>query len=248
MASGTYFSVKQKQSQAFNCKGSRYHDLVMRGGNFWSSFRRNHYHAMQISVLQWLLFIFSLQGQFEILSLSGSFFLAEDGVQRSRNGGLSVSLAGPDGRLLGGGVAGLLVAASPVQVLRFSAATSLVFQTQWWQCSTVGFILLKCEIAVWFLPPYFVRSTCTPKTRMLIISAYALFSVDSTGKLQFWRRKGATKAGSFRTYIGSTEGCSDSWDGRTQQPFFKRHIERVIRWRWKPTATASSHGCQCQQQ
>jgi hypothetical protein len=40
-----------------------------------------------------------------------------------------VSLAGPDGRLLGGGVAGLLVAASPVQVLRFSAATSLVFQT-----------------------------------------------------------------------------------------------------------------------
>ncbi|AQK58316.1 AT-hook motif nuclear-localized protein 10 [Zea mays] len=57
------------------------------------------------------------EGQFEILSLSGSFFLAEDGVQRSRNGSLSVSLAGPDGRLLGGGVAGLLVAASPVQIV-----------------------------------------------------------------------------------------------------------------------------------
>lgn len=35
---------------------------------------------------------------------------------RSRNGGLSVSLAGPDGRVIGGGVAGLLIAASPIQV------------------------------------------------------------------------------------------------------------------------------------
>jgi hypothetical protein len=41
----------------------------------------------------------------------------ENGGQRSRTGGLSVSLAGPDGRLLGGGVAGLLIAASPIQVL-----------------------------------------------------------------------------------------------------------------------------------
>ncbi|CAD5180492.1 unnamed protein product [Musa acuminata subsp. malaccensis] len=38
------------------------------------------------------------------------------GGQHSRTGGLSVSLAGPDGRVLGGGVAGLLTAASPVQV------------------------------------------------------------------------------------------------------------------------------------
>jgi hypothetical protein len=30
---------------------------------------------------------------------------------------MSVSLASPDGRVVGGGVAGLLVAASPVQVL-----------------------------------------------------------------------------------------------------------------------------------
>ena len=33
-----------------------------------------------------------------------------------------MSLAGPDGRLLGGGVAGLLIAASPIQVLFFSLA------------------------------------------------------------------------------------------------------------------------------
>jgi hypothetical protein len=57
-----------------------------------------------------------MQGRFEILSLSGSFLLSENGGQRSRTGGLSVSLSGPDGRVLGGGVAGLLTAASPVQV------------------------------------------------------------------------------------------------------------------------------------
>lgn len=58
----------------------------------------------------------SLQGRFEILTLSGSYLLSESGGQRSRTGGLSVSLAGSDGRILGGGVAGLLIAASPIQV------------------------------------------------------------------------------------------------------------------------------------
>ncbi|XP_050229455.1 AT-hook motif nuclear-localized protein 10 [Mercurialis annua] len=57
------------------------------------------------------------EGRFEILSLSGSFLPTENGGQRSRTGGLSVSLSGPDGRVLGGGVAGLLMAASPVQVV-----------------------------------------------------------------------------------------------------------------------------------
>ncbi|ERN09306.1 hypothetical protein AMTRI_Chr13g82760 [Amborella trichopoda] len=57
------------------------------------------------------------EGRFEIISLSGSYLLTErDGIL-SRTGGLSVSLAGPDGRVLGGGVAGLLVAATPVQVV-----------------------------------------------------------------------------------------------------------------------------------
>ncbi|XP_027355818.1 AT-hook motif nuclear-localized protein 10 [Abrus precatorius] len=57
------------------------------------------------------------EGRFEILSLGGSLFIAENGGQCSRVGGLSVSLSGPDGRVLGGGVAGLLIAASPVQVV-----------------------------------------------------------------------------------------------------------------------------------
>lgn len=57
------------------------------------------------------------QGQFEILSLSGCFLLSESGGELIRTGGLSVLLAGPDGHVLGGGVAGVLTAASAVQVL-----------------------------------------------------------------------------------------------------------------------------------
>ncbi|KAL2233025.1 UNVERIFIED_CONTAM: AT-hook motif nuclear-localized protein 8 [Sesamum indicum] len=57
------------------------------------------------------------EGRFEIISLSGSFLLSENNGSRSRTGGLSVSLAGSDGRVLGGGVAGILKAASPVQVV-----------------------------------------------------------------------------------------------------------------------------------
>ena len=45
---------------------------------------------------------------------------SDSGGTRSRSGGMSVSLASPDGRVVGGGVAGLLVAASPVQVRPFS--------------------------------------------------------------------------------------------------------------------------------
>lgn len=49
--------------------------------------------------------------------MSGSFMPTENCGTRSRSGGMSVSLASPDGRVVGGGVAGLLVAASPVQVI-----------------------------------------------------------------------------------------------------------------------------------
>ncbi|WVZ95389.1 hypothetical protein U9M48_041158 [Paspalum notatum var. saurae] len=57
------------------------------------------------------------EGRFELLSLSGSFVPTENSGTRSRSGGMSVSLASPDGRVVGGGVAGLLVAASPVQIV-----------------------------------------------------------------------------------------------------------------------------------
>lgn len=57
------------------------------------------------------------EGRFELLSLSGSFTPTDSGGTRNRSGGMSVSLAAADGRVIGGGVAGLLVAASPVQVV-----------------------------------------------------------------------------------------------------------------------------------
>ncbi|XP_042402508.1 AT-hook motif nuclear-localized protein 10-like isoform X1 [Zingiber officinale] len=57
------------------------------------------------------------EGRFEVLSLSGSLLLSHSGGQQSRTGGLSVSLAGPDGHVIGGGVAGVLIAASPMQVI-----------------------------------------------------------------------------------------------------------------------------------
>ncbi|THG18808.1 hypothetical protein TEA_001197 [Camellia sinensis var. sinensis] len=61
--------------------------------------------------------IMEFKGRFEILSLTGSYTVFENGGVRSRTGGLSVSLAGPDGRVIGGGVAGLLMAASPIQIV-----------------------------------------------------------------------------------------------------------------------------------
>lgn len=48
--------------------------------------------------------------------MSGSYLLTDSGGSRNRSGGLSVSLASPDGRVIGGGVGGMLTAASPVQV------------------------------------------------------------------------------------------------------------------------------------
>ncbi|CAH8304211.1 unnamed protein product [Eruca vesicaria subsp. sativa] len=57
------------------------------------------------------------EGRFEILSLTGSFTQNDTGGTRSRAGGMSVCLAGPDGRVFGGGLAGLFLAAGPVQVM-----------------------------------------------------------------------------------------------------------------------------------
>uniref|UniRef100_A0A6N2LFH5 AT-hook motif nuclear-localized protein n=1 Tax=Salix viminalis TaxID=40686 RepID=A0A6N2LFH5_SALVM len=59
--------------------------------------------------------IMRYDGPFEILSLSGSFTFSETGGSNRKNGMLSVSLAKPDGRVFGGGVAGSLIAAGPIQ-------------------------------------------------------------------------------------------------------------------------------------
>ncbi|KAK8491015.1 hypothetical protein V6N13_139771 [Hibiscus sabdariffa] len=54
------------------------------------------------------------EGQFEIISLSGSYVRTEIG---GRTGGLSVCLSSADGQIIGGGVGGPLKAAGPVQVI-----------------------------------------------------------------------------------------------------------------------------------
>ncbi|THG04940.1 hypothetical protein TEA_012162 [Camellia sinensis var. sinensis] len=60
-------------------------------------------------------------GIFEIITLSGSFTPTEVGANRvGRMGGLNVCLSSPDGRVIGGTLAGLLVAGGPVQVVAAS--------------------------------------------------------------------------------------------------------------------------------
>lgn len=89
---------------------------------------------MECSSLAFLLIqiMILLQGRFDILSLRGSFMPSDDGVTTSRSGGLSVSLSDPDGQVIGGGLAGLLVAASLVQVRMElpSFLSSLLFLSQ----------------------------------------------------------------------------------------------------------------------
>ncbi|XP_047980459.1 AT-hook motif nuclear-localized protein 10-like isoform X2 [Salvia hispanica] len=57
------------------------------------------------------------EGRFDILSLSGSFMVSDTGGPKSRIGGLSTTLAGPQGRVFGGCVSGVLIAASNVKVI-----------------------------------------------------------------------------------------------------------------------------------
>lgn len=84
-----------------------------------------------------------LQGRFEIISLSGSFLLTETDGTRSRTGGLSVALAGSDGRVLGGGVGGMLMAATPIQVRTATFRSLFPCFIHW---SVYMLILLLCGL------------------------------------------------------------------------------------------------------
>ncbi|XP_048539880.1 AT-hook motif nuclear-localized protein 2-like [Triticum urartu] len=63
------------------------------------------------------------EGYFDIVSLSGMYLLSKSNGLSTLKGGFSISLVGHDGSLFGGGLAGPLIAASPVQVVfgRFAA-------------------------------------------------------------------------------------------------------------------------------
>ncbi|CAL0312655.1 unnamed protein product [Lupinus luteus] len=58
----------------------------------------------------------TFEGRFQILCLSGSYLVAEDGGTSNRKGGISASLSSPDGHVIGGSAA-VLIAGSPVQVV-----------------------------------------------------------------------------------------------------------------------------------
>jgi predicted DNA-binding protein with PD1-like motif len=70
-----------------------------------------------------------LRGRYEILSISATFLLPSmsAAVPRAADRGVSVSLAGPQGQIIGGAVAGPLIAASNVFVLA-AAFADLTFQ------------------------------------------------------------------------------------------------------------------------
>ncbi|ONK59713.1 uncharacterized protein A4U43_C08F9600 [Asparagus officinalis] len=57
------------------------------------------------------------EGRFDIISLSGSFLHIETGGASTVNGRLNICISGEDGRIVGGGVGGPLIAACPVQVI-----------------------------------------------------------------------------------------------------------------------------------
>lgn len=66
-----------------------------------------------------------LQGQFEIVTLSGSFSNYEVNGSIERTGSLTVALAGPNAQILGG-LVGRLVAVTPVQVTKYKSLLSLL--------------------------------------------------------------------------------------------------------------------------
>lgn len=58
----------------------------------------------------------------------------ENGFTKSRSGGLSVQLATTDGRVMGGGLAGLLIAATPVRVIfvvKDNILSDRIFKNLW---------------------------------------------------------------------------------------------------------------------
>ncbi|CAN8254053.1 unnamed protein product [Cochlearia groenlandica] len=57
------------------------------------------------------------EGRFELISLTTSYTNTTESEYPNRAGNLSVSFASPDGRVIGGGIGGPLIAASPVQVI-----------------------------------------------------------------------------------------------------------------------------------
>ncbi|XP_050379039.1 AT-hook motif nuclear-localized protein 5 [Argentina anserina] len=81
---------------------------ILSGNGTVSSVALRHPASTGVSV--------TYEGRFQILCLSGSYLVAEDGGPRDRTGGISISLSSSDGHVIGGAAA-MLIAATPVQVV-----------------------------------------------------------------------------------------------------------------------------------
>ncbi|KAJ3681889.1 hypothetical protein LUZ60_014462 [Juncus effusus] len=57
------------------------------------------------------------EGRFQIIYMSGSYMMMEEGGSRTRTGDLSIAVSSPEGHVFGGPLAGALVAATTVQVI-----------------------------------------------------------------------------------------------------------------------------------
>ncbi|KVH91193.1 protein of unknown function DUF296 [Cynara cardunculus var. scolymus] len=103
--SGGEFQVEKKKKRKINSLEAKSNmspdDRITSGGSFTP-------HMVTVN---------PGEGRFEILSLSGSFTPGEVGGLSSREGGMSIALSSPDGRVVGGLLGGLLTAAGPVQVV-----------------------------------------------------------------------------------------------------------------------------------
>ncbi|XP_038986947.1 AT-hook motif nuclear-localized protein 14-like isoform X2 [Phoenix dactylifera] len=127
-------SSKKAQLAALGNVGQGFtpHVLTIASGEKIMSFVQQHRRAFCIlsasgsissaSLIQPAMYggCITYEGRFEILSLSGSFLHTETGGASSRTGGLSICLSGADGRVIGGGVGGPLLATGPVQVIACS--------------------------------------------------------------------------------------------------------------------------------
>ena len=94
------------------------------------------------------------QGRFEILCLSGSYLVLDDGGTRTRSGGLCIALCGPDHRVIGGSVGGVLTAAGTVQVISGVSCHKIV-------CA--------CAACVYACVPYQFHALCYEFVLLLLV-------------------------------------------------------------------------------
>jgi len=109
------------------------------------------------------------QGRFEILCLSGSYLVLDDGGTRTRSGGLCIALCGPDHRVIGGSVGGVLTAAGTVQVISGVSCHKIV-------CA--------CAACVYACVS---RTSFMPCAMSLSCSYWFCIGIGDRGELHVWR-------------------------------------------------------------